>query len=86
METLKWFCTVLLGQRIKIYIDHKVLTSKNFNTDRVLRWRLILEEYGQDIEYIQGAKNIAADALSRLPNNVNQEIPHDTMHTREKTS
>ena len=73
---MKEFCTVLLGQLIKIYTDHKNLTCKNFNTDRVLQWRLVLEEYDPNIEYIQGAMNVAADALSQLPNNVNQDITH----------
>ena len=27
-----------------------------FNIDRVLRWRLIPEEYGTDINYIKGEK------------------------------
>ena len=31
-----------------------------------MRWRLILEEYNPEIIYIQGSKNIVADALSRL--------------------
>ena len=65
VKTLKGFFTNLLVQRLKIYTDHKNLTCKNFNTDRVLRWRLILEEYGPYIEYIKVEKNIAADALSR---------------------
>ena len=38
----------------------------NFNTDRVIRWRLIIEEYGPNLKYIEGPKNIVADALSRL--------------------
>ena len=38
VETLKEFRTILLGQKLKIYTDHKNLTCKNFNTDRVLRW------------------------------------------------
>ena len=46
--------------------DHKNLTYKNFNTDRVIRWRLIIEEYGPNLKYIEGPKNIVADALSRL--------------------
>ena len=29
-----------------------------------MRWRLILEEYGPELRYIQGEKNIVADALS----------------------
>ena len=39
------------------------ITCNNFNYDRVLRWRLILEEYGPYIEYIKGKKNAVADAL-----------------------
>ncbi len=30
-------------------------------------WRLLLEEYGPEIVYIKGPKNVVADALSRLP-------------------
>ena len=43
VETLKYFRTILIGQKIRIYTNHKDLTCDNFNTDRVLRWRLILE-------------------------------------------
>ena len=32
-----------------------------------MRWRLLLEEYGPEIEYIKGPKNVVADTLSRLP-------------------
>ena len=56
----------MLGQRIEVHTDHKNLTCENFNTDRVYRWRLLLEEYGPDIKYIEGPKNVAAGALSRL--------------------
>ena len=66
VETLKEVRNILLGQQIKVYTDHKNLTYKTFNTERVMRWRLILEEYSPELIYIQGSKNIAADALSRL--------------------
>ena len=66
VETLKEFRNILLGQKIKVYTDHKNLTYKNFNTERVMRWRLILEEYGPELNYIKGVKNVVADALSRL--------------------
>ena len=49
-----------------MYTDHKNLTCTNFNTARVYRWRLLLEEYGTEIKYIEGPQNTAADALSRL--------------------
>ena len=46
VKTLKEFQNILLGYPIVVYTDHKNLTCANFNTERVMRWRLILEEYG----------------------------------------
>ena len=37
-----------------------------FDIERVMRWRLILEDYNPELIIIQGSKNITADALSRL--------------------
>ena len=31
-----------------------------------MRWRLLIEEFGPELVYLQGKKNIVADALSRL--------------------
>ena len=66
VETPKEFRNLLLGKQIKVYSDHKNLTDKIFNIERVMRWRLILEQYKPELIYIQGSKNIAAEALSRL--------------------
>ena len=57
IETLKEFISIIIGQKLRIYTNHKNLTCKNFNTNRVFRWRLILKEYGPDIEYIIGEKH-----------------------------
>ena len=43
VETLKEFQIILLGQQLKIYTNHKNMMYNNFNTDWVLRWRLILK-------------------------------------------
>jgi RNase H-like domain found in reverse transcriptase/Integrase zinc binding domain len=66
VETLKEFRSILLGHQIIIHTDHKNLTYKQFNTDRVMRWRLIIEEYSPTLQYIKGTHNVVADALSRL--------------------
>ena len=44
-EILKGFRSILLGQKFLIYTDHKNLTCKKINTDRVLIWMIILEDY-----------------------------------------
>ena len=69
VETLKEFRNILLGQKITVFTDHKNLVheSELKSSQRVMRWRLLLEEYGPEIVYIKGHKNVVADALSRLP-------------------
>ena len=69
VETLKEFRNILLGQIIKVHTDHKNLVheSELKTSQRVMRWRLLLEEFGPEIVYIKGPKNVVADALSRLP-------------------
>jgi len=45
-ETLKEYGNMLLGQQIKVFNDHKNLVYKHFNTEPVMHWRLLLEEFG----------------------------------------
>jgi RNase H-like domain found in reverse transcriptase len=66
VETLKVFRDILLGQKIIVHTDHENLTYQNFNSDRVMRWRLYIEEYSPDLQYIKGTQNVVANALSRL--------------------
>ena len=73
---------ILLGQKLRIYTDNKNLICKKVNTEQVLRWQSILEEYGPDIEYTKGEKNIVADAISRFPLNGNQETTNNSTHQK----
>ena len=66
VETLKEYRNILLGQQIEVFTDHKNLVYKTFNTERVMRWRLIIEEFGPKLTYIKGSNNVVADALSRM--------------------
>jgi hypothetical protein len=74
VATLKEFRNILLGQQITVFADHKNLTHRNFNAKRVMRWRLVLEEFGPDLQYIKGERNVVTDALSRLEIDDEQEI------------
>ena len=74
VETLKEFRNSLLGHQITVYTEHKNLTYNYFNTERVMRWRLILKEFGHKLKYIKGENNVVAEALSSLKMSDNQEI------------
>jgi hypothetical protein len=68
VECLKEFRGMLWGQRIKVYTDHQNLIrdALGLDSNRVFRWRILLEEYNPEIVYIKGIDNTVADALSRL--------------------
>ena len=66
VETLKEFKNILLGQDLIVYTDHQNLLYESTASDRLVRWRLLIEEYGPTFEHIKGEKNIVANALSRL--------------------
>jgi hypothetical protein len=57
---------ILLGHAKMItWTDHKNLIHNDLNSERVLPWRLLMEEHGPDVRHVKGPENTAADALSR---------------------
>ena len=75
VETLKEFKNILLGQKLIVHTDHKNLLYQKMSTDRIIRWRLLIEEFGPTFLHIKGEKNVIADALSRLDANFNEKLP-----------
>ena len=70
MWACRYFRLYLLGRNFTIVTDHKPPTwlfSVKGPSSRLLRWRLLLEEYDYTIAYKAGKKNVNADALSRNP-------------------
>ena len=65
VETFREFHSMLLGAKINVYTDHKNLTHRlsQFTTQPVMRWHLLLEEYGPKFYYFKGPRNVVADAL-----------------------
>ncbi len=68
IKILKEFKGMLWGQSIKVYTNHANLIRDALcmTSDRVYRWRLLLEEYGPKIVYIKDIHNTIADTISRL--------------------
>jgi hypothetical protein len=56
VETLfKEFRMNLLGHKIIVWTDHKNLIHNDLKTERVLRWRLLMEDYSPNIrKYCSG--------------------------------
>jgi hypothetical protein len=75
VETLKEFKNRLLGQRIIVHTDHKNLLCKNLSTERLSRWRMLVEEYDVEFVHIKGSiDNVVADGLSRLDADYDSEF------------
>jgi hypothetical protein len=60
------FKNILLGHKVQVFTDDKSLMFKQFITERVMQWWLIIKELGPELIYIKGKHNIVADALSWL--------------------
>ena len=59
----------------------------NFKSaDIALRWRLISEQYGKEIEYTQDRINIVEVTISQLINNGNQKTTHESNCIMESMS
>ena len=69
---------MLWGQKLKVYTDHKNLEKDGLGTasDRVYRWRLLLEEFAPEIVYIKGIHNSVADPISRLDYTPSENVAH----------
>ena len=66
LKRLKNSKNILLGQITNVYTDHKNVTYKTHNSAKVMGWRLLIKEFGPDLHYLPGKKNVVADCLSIL--------------------
>lgn len=67
--SVNYFRHYLLGKKFRIFTDHRPLVylfNMNNPSSRLIKFRLKLEEYDFEIEYVKGKDNVAADALSRV--------------------
>ncbi|KAG7359911.1 integrase core domain containing protein [Nitzschia inconspicua] len=67
VEVLTVFRSMLLGAQLHIKTDHMNLTRDDIKSQRLLNWRLLIEEYAPTITYVSGEENVGADFLSRYP-------------------
>ena len=61
MEILREFRNILLGHKLIVHTDHKNLLYRSLPTQRLVRWRMLLEEYDVQYEHVKGIDNVVAD-------------------------
>ena len=64
------FRVYVLGISFKILTDHQSLTfleSTKYQSSRLIRWSLVLQQYTYQVSYCRGEDNVFADFLSRYP-------------------
>ena len=66
VEGLKAFSGLIRGQDLTVHTDHLNLLYNKLPSQRMTRWRMLLEEYHPKVVHISGVDNDAVDALSRL--------------------
>jgi hypothetical protein len=88
VETLKEFKGMLWGQQIKVFTDHANLMrdALGLTSDRVYRWRLLLEKYRPKIIFIKGIHNTVADAVSQLEYDPSVNTTAESFHTMKVRS
>ena len=84
-EGLKAFDGVVRGTKIIVHTDHLNLLYKGDPSQRMIRWRMLIEEYHPTFVHVKCKNNDAANVLSRLdmlPNKTDEidwEPPHKRM-------
>ena len=66
VEGFKAFEGILRGAVTTVHTDHLNLLYQSLPSQRMVRWRLMLEEFAPMFKHVAGVDNDAADALSRL--------------------
>jgi hypothetical protein len=69
IATLREFRSMLLGAELHIHTDHKNILNIGDSSQCQLRWISYVDEYGPELHYIEGPRNVIADTFSRLSRN-----------------
>ena len=85
VECLKELKSMLWGQNLQVFTDHKNLTqdASGMTCDRVYCWRLLLEYYGPEIVYLEGHTNVVSDVIGCLEFN-DTHRKHVNVHKKER--
>jgi len=85
---VKYFRPYLYGRKFTIKTDHRPLVWLNNLKEpnsKLQRWKIQLNEYDYEIDYIKGKENFVADELSRIIN-INEIAPIEKNNDLNETN
>ena len=84
VKTIWSFDNILRRQKIVVHNDNLNLLYRKLASNCLIRWRMILEEYGPEVVHIKGVYNAVASAMSRLDIQANPEdgIPEEDKYPK----
>ena len=83
-QALKKFEYLLRDVKFTLRTDHRNLLYMNMKaSDKVLRWKLDIQQFDFDVEHIPGPDNIVADLYSRLCSVQTNDCSDDTEFVEE---
>ena len=72
---LKELRTMLMGAKITVFTDHTNLTFRILNPQRVLLWKIFLEDFAPEFKYTEGKNNVLADCFMESPSEGKEVVP-----------
>ncbi|KAJ8576508.1 hypothetical protein ON010_g2704 [Phytophthora cinnamomi] len=84
VEIFKEYRTIPLGFPVIVHTNHKNLLFPRENSLRGRRWKLLLEEYRLQVEYVPGHQNVGANAFSRLRYDFVKQIAEEELFAVEE--
>ena len=62
----KEYRKILYGGQITLYTNCQNLTFKTLSIQRILHWRIFMDEFNLTLKYMKGKDNVLADCFSQL--------------------
>ena len=66
VKSLLYFKNIIYNSKVTIKTDNMNLLAQKPATDRINRWKLILEELNLELQHIYGTKNVLANLLFKI--------------------
>ncbi len=66
VATLCKFRSMLLGAELHVHINNKNILSIGDSSQQRLCWISYFDEYGLEIHYVEGPRNVIVDKFSRI--------------------